>query len=57
MRLEVVVRLLDLIGSAVPLAILCFILATLLRSRKVDSKLLITYLFIAVLLFIVLLRT
>lgn len=46
-----------LIGSAMPLAVLCYIIVFIVKGRKVKSATLISYIVVAALMFGVLLRT
>lgn len=50
-------HVLNLIGSAMPLCILCFMLVFIMRGIKIRKKTVISYVIISVILFIILLRT
>lgn len=54
---QVILTIAHLIGSAMPLAILCLMLALLLSNKKVKDKTVYSYCFVAVVMFIILLRT
>ena len=54
---SIATQFINYVGSAMPLAILCFMIVFLLFGRKVKAQSLISYLIIAVLMFIILLRT
>lgn len=54
---EVVWTILNYIGSATPLAILCFMLAFISGGKKIKMKTVGSYIVVAVLMFIILLRT
>lgn len=44
-------------GSAVPLTILCFMIVFIARGKKVKANTVISYIVVAVIMFIILLRT
>lgn len=54
---QVLWYILHLIGSAMPLAILCYILVFIMKGRKVKQSTLVSYIVVAVIMFFVLLRT
>lgn len=54
---EVVWTILNYVGSATPLAILCFMLAFISGGKKIKMKTVGSYIVVAVLMFIILLRT
>ena len=54
---EVILNVIHLIGSAMPLAVLCLMLAILKGGKKVKTKTVASYVLVAVLMFIILLRT
>lgn len=47
----------NLIGSALPLAVLCYILVFLFRGKKIKTNTLTSYIIISVIMFLILLRT
>lgn len=49
--------ILHLIGSAMPLAILCFMIVFIMFGRKIKKKTVISYIVVAAIMFIILLRT
>lgn len=48
---------LHLIGSAMPLAVLCFIIVFVAMGRKIKGSTVVSYIVVAVLMFLILLRT
>lgn len=54
---EVIWYVLHLIGSAMPLAVLCFMIVFILKGHKVKWKTVISYIVVAVIMFFILLRT
>ena len=54
---QVLWYILHLIGSAMPLTILCYILVFIMKGRKVKQSTLVSYIVVAVIMFFVLLRT
>lgn len=54
---EIVWMVLHYIGSATPLAILCFMLAFISGGKKVKMKTVGSYIVVAVIMFVILLRT
>ncbi len=50
-------QILHLIGSALPLAILCLMVVLMLRARKFKGSNILAYAIVSVFMFIVLLRT
>lgn len=54
---EKVWYVLDLIGSAMPLCILCFMIVFIAKGHKVKWKTVLSYVVVAVIMFIILLRT
>ena len=53
----VIWHILHLIGSAMPLAILCYIIVFIAKGRKVKNSTVVSYIVVAVLMFLILLRT
>lgn len=54
---EIIWNILHLIGSAMPLAVLCYIIVFLIKGKKIKQETLISYIVVAVLMFGALLRT
>lgn len=54
---EILITILHLIGSATPLTILCYMIVFILRGKKVRKKTVMSYLVVAVLMFLILFRT
>lgn len=54
---NIVWTILHYIGSATPLAILCYMLAFITRGKKIKMKTVGSYIVVAVLMFFILLRT
>jgi hypothetical protein len=54
---DIVWTILHYIGSAMPLAILCYMIVFILRGKKIKNKTVISYVVVAVLMFFILLRT
>lgn len=54
---DVVWTILHYIGSATPLAILCYMLAFISKGKKIKGKTIGSYIVVAVLMFFILLRT
>lgn len=48
---------LNLIGSALPIIVLSFMIVFIIKNKKLDKKVLASYVLIAVLMFFILLRT
>ena len=55
--MDVIWYIFHLIGSAMPLAILCYVLVFIMKGKKVKQETLISYIVVAVLMFGILLRT
>ena len=55
--MDVIWYIFHLIGSAMPLAILCYVLVFIMKGKKVKRETLISYIVVAVLMFGILLRT
>lgn len=53
----IVWSILHLIGSAMPLAILCYMLAFISDGKKIRKKTIGSYVVVAVIMFVILLRT
>ncbi len=49
--------IIHLIGSAMPLAVLCFMIVFIMFGHKIKKKTVISYVVVAVIMFIILLRT
>lgn len=54
---EIVWLILHYIGSATPLAILCYMLAFISKGAKIRKKTIGAYIVVAVIMFVILLRT
>ena len=54
---QVILNIAHLIGSAFPLAVLCFMIALIKEKGKVEDKSIISYCIVALMMFILLLRT
>lgn len=54
---QIVWNLLHLIGSAFPLTVLCYMVVFILKGKKIKQKTVISYVIVAVLMFLILLRT
>lgn len=54
---EVIWYILHLIGSATPLAILCYMIVFISKGKKIKGKTVTSYIIVAVIMFIILLRT
>lgn len=55
--LEFLMGIFNLIGSAMPLTILCFMVVFIMKGRKVKKNTIVSYIVVAVLMFFLLLRT
>ena len=55
--MDVIWYIFHLIGSAMPLAILCYVLVFIMKGKKVKQETLISSIVVAVLMFGILLRT
>ena len=55
--LDMLMKFFNLIGSAMPLTILCFMLVFIYKGRKVKKSTIVSYVIIAILMFFILLRT
>jgi hypothetical protein len=53
----VIWQILDYIGSAMPLAILCYMLAFISKGKKIKMKTVGAYVVVAVIMFFIMLRT
>lgn len=54
---EIIWYILHLIGSAMPLAILCFMIVFIAKGHKIKWKMIASYTVVAVIMFFILLRT
>lgn len=54
---EIIWYILHLIGSAMPLAILCFMIVFIAKGHKIKWKTIVSYTVVAVIMFFILLRT
>jgi len=54
---QIILTIAHLIGSALPLAVLCFMIALIKDKPKVEDKSIVSYCIVALMMFIVLLRT
>lgn len=54
---EIIWYILHLIGSAMPLAILCFMIVFIAKGHKIKWKTITSYTVVAVIMFFILLRT
>ena len=54
---EIIWYILHLIGSAMPLAILCFMIVLIAKGHKIKWKTIASYTVVAVIMFFILLRT
>lgn len=54
---EIIRKIFNLIGSAMPLAVLCYIIVFIVKGRKVKGSTVVSYIVVAVLMFLILLRT
>ena len=52
-----IMSIFNLIGSAMPLTILCFMLVFIAKGRKVKKQTIVSYAIVAVIMFLILLRT
>lgn len=55
--LNILIMIFNLIGSAMPLIILCYMLVFITKGRKVRQKTIWSYLTVAIIMFGILLRT
>lgn len=55
--MSILLKIWDWIGSALPLAVLCYIIVFLFRGKKIKVNTLISYMLISVIMFLILLRT
>lgn len=55
--IEIVWTILNYIGSAMPLAVLCYMIVFIAKGRKIKKETIVSYIVVAVLMFIILLRT
>ena len=54
---DLVWQVLHYIGSATPLAILCYMLAFITKGKKIKKKTVGSYVVVAIIMFVILLRT
>lgn len=54
---DVIWMVLHYVGSATPLAILCFMLAFISKGKKIKKKTVGSYVVVAIIMFVILLRT
>jgi hypothetical protein len=54
---DIVWMILHYIGSAMPLAVLCFMIVFILKGHKIKNKTVVSYIVVAILMFFILLRT
>lgn len=52
-----IMSIFNLIGSAMPLTILCFMIVFIAKGRKVKKQTIVSYAIVAVIMFLILLRT